>query len=230
MFRKSSLLVIALGLTALGSSLPAGAMGGGGHPAASSAHFSPSPVMARPASAAIPLGKASQLPAKVSVTLPGKVTGPGPLGIKLPKACLKCPNLPVWPGKVASNPPPPPSSGPTPPTPPTPPAPGQQNPPPKKWPGQKMWPGGKFGMIGPGVIFAPPLAIDAPPSTVGPAVLPAVPGSNGTVTAAAGEPCTCLTKQYLDDGSVMFRDICTKEAAIATPADLKARSAAMNNQ
>jgi hypothetical protein len=34
----------------------------------------------------------------------------------------------------------------------------------------------------------------------------------------AAEPCNWLTKQYLDDGRVLFRDICTKEAAIATPA------------
>jgi hypothetical protein len=36
-------------------------------------------------------------------------------------------------------------------------------------------------------------------------------------------PCNCLTKQYLDDGSVLFQDICTKEAAMATPDELKAQ-------
>jgi hypothetical protein len=37
-------------------------------------------------------------------------------------------------------------------------------------------------------------------------------------------PCNCLTKQYLDDGSVLFQDICTKEAALATPDELKAQA------
>jgi hypothetical protein len=40
---------------------------------------------------------------------------------------------------------------------------------------------------------------------------------------AAAEPCNCLTKQSLPDGSVLFQDICTKESAIATPATLGAR-------
>jgi hypothetical protein len=33
--------------------------------------------------------------------------------------------------------------------------------------------------------------------------------------------CNCLTKQYLDDGSVLFQDICSKEAALVTPSELK---------
>jgi len=41
---------------------------------------------------------------------------------------------------------------------------------------------------------------------------------------AAAQPCNCLTKQYLDDGSVLFRDICTREAAMATQAELQAQS------
>jgi len=36
-------------------------------------------------------------------------------------------------------------------------------------------------------------------------------------------PCNCLTKKYLEDGSVLFKDICTKEAAMATPDELKAQ-------
>jgi hypothetical protein len=36
--------------------------------------------------------------------------------------------------------------------------------------------------------------------------------------------CNCLTKEYLEDGSVLFKDLCTKEAAIATPAELKAQA------
>jgi hypothetical protein len=30
-------------------------------------------------------------------------------------------------------------------------------------------------------------------------------------------PCTCLTKSYAQDGSVMFADNCTKESAVAAP-------------
>jgi hypothetical protein len=37
-------------------------------------------------------------------------------------------------------------------------------------------------------------------------------------------PCTCLTKKYLEDGSVLFRDVCTKEAAVATPDEPKAQT------
>jgi hypothetical protein len=33
----------------------------------------------------------------------------------------------------------------------------------------------------------------------------------------AAEPCNCLTKQSLPDGSVLFQDICTKESAMAAP-------------
>jgi hypothetical protein len=47
-----------------------------------------------------------------------------------------------------------------------------------------------------------------------------VPVASGPVSTG---PCTCLTKQYLQDGSVMFKDICTKESALATPAELRAQ-------
>jgi hypothetical protein len=38
-------------------------------------------------------------------------------------------------------------------------------------------------------------------------------------------PCNCLTKHYLDDGSVLFSDLCTKEQAMATPDELRAQQA-----
>ena len=41
----------------------------------------------------------------------------------------------------------------------------------------------------------------------------------------ARDNCNCLTKSYLADGSVMFKDLCTKEAAVATPDELKAQAA-----
>ena len=34
---------------------------------------------------------------------------------------------------------------------------------------------------------------------------------------AAAPVCTCLTKQYLDNGAVVFTDTCTNESAIAMP-------------
>jgi hypothetical protein len=37
--------------------------------------------------------------------------------------------------------------------------------------------------------------------------------------------CNCLTKNYLPDGSLMFKDVCTQEAAVATPDELKAQAA-----
>ncbi len=83
-----------------------------------------------------------------------------------------------------------------------------------------------------GIITAiDPVAVGAPSVVAGiPSVAVHAPGTVATGTLpltrvpspAAAEPCTCLTKQYLDDGSVLFRDICTKEAAIATAVDLKA--------
>jgi hypothetical protein len=43
------------------------------------------------------------------------------------------------------------------------------------------------------------------------------------VTTAPAAPCNCLTKNYLTDGSVLFKDVCTKEAAVASPDELKAQ-------
>jgi hypothetical protein len=40
---------------------------------------------------------------------------------------------------------------------------------------------------------------------------------------AAAEPCNCLTKQSLPDGSALFQDICTKESATASPIAVGAR-------
>ncbi|MGO8954435.1 MAG: hypothetical protein ACLPWS_15115 [Rhodomicrobium sp.] len=44
---------------------------------------------------------------------------------------------------------------------------------------------------------------------------------DGGYAAAAGAPpapCTCLGKEYMEDGSVRFFDRCTKETAIGAPA------------
>ena len=42
--------------------------------------------------------------------------------------------------------------------------------------------------------------------------------------------CTCLTKDYLQDGSVIFRDVCTKEEAMAPSADRQASEDQSNPQ
>lgn len=44
------------------------------------------------------------------------------------------------------------------------------------------------------------------------------------VATVPSGPCTCLTKKYLQDGSVLFKDVCTKEAALASPDELKAQA------
>lgn len=51
-----------------------------------------------------------------------------------------------------------------------------------------------------------------------------VSSSVGTRVSAPSAPCNCLTKRYLDDGSVVFADICTREQAMATPAELRAQA------
>ena len=55
-------------------------------------------------------------------------------------------------------------------------------------------------------------------------VFPVTAVGGDVATAAAAAPCNCLTKQYLDDGSVLFTDICTKEEALATPDELRAQA------
>ena len=60
------------------------------------------------------------------------------------------------------------------------------------------------------------IAVSAPVQSA-PAYAPAA------APQAAAEPCNCLTKQNLPDGSVLFQDICTKESAIASPMTVGAR-------
>ena len=47
---------------------------------------------------------------------------------------------------------------------------------------------------------------------------------------APAQSCTCLTKTYLQDGSVQFKDVCTTEAAIASPAQLGAQAPGVGPQ
>jgi hypothetical protein len=63
--------------------------------------------------------------------------------------------------------------------------------------------------------YAPPPA----QTTYAPAPQTYVAPTAPTYAAApSAEPCTCLTKSYTQDGSVMFADNCTKETAMAAPA------------
>ena len=76
----------------------------------------------------------------------------------------------------------------------------------------------------------PGIVIEGTPGEiVDPAPVAAVPApvvaARATVAApqVVQAPCNCLTKQALADGSVLFQDICTKEAAIATPQSASVR-------
>jgi hypothetical protein len=66
-----------------------------------------------------------------------------------------------------------------------------------------------------------PIAVSAPAQSA-PACAPAA-APQSLAAQASGEPCNCLTKQNLPDGSVTFQDICTKESAIASPMTVGAR-------
>ena len=50
------------------------------------------------------------------------------------------------------------------------------------------------------------------------------------VATAPSGPSNCLTKQYLQDGSVLFKDVCTKESALATPDELRAQAQGVGSQ
>jgi len=85
----------------------------------------------------------------------------------------------------------------------------------------------------PVIVAAPPVVVAAPPPVMArpqpiyaPRPLPAqAPSVAANPNAAAAPSCNCLTKQYQPDGSVLFRDLCTHEAAMATQADLQAQAA-----
>jgi len=89
----------------------------------------------------------------------------------------------------------------------------------------------------PVIVAAPPIVVTAPPPVIarpqpvyaGRPMHAQAPSTNASPNVASGEPCNCLTKQYQQDGSVVFRDLCTHEAAIATQADLQAQQAAVQN-
>lgn len=73
-----------------------------------------------------------------------------------------------------------------------------------------------FGVIGYDVVGAAPVA--------------SAPVSAAIGTAATPAPCNCLSKRYLQDGSVLFTDLCTKEQAMATPDELRAQAQGVSPQ
>jgi hypothetical protein len=79
--------------------------------------------------------------------------------------------------------------------------------------------------FGPGVVDVPVVVADGEIPAVGFDIPPA-PASQAAQPAQPN--CTCLTKRYLDDGSVLFQDTCSKEAALATPAELKLQALKLN--
>jgi hypothetical protein len=78
---------------------------------------------------------------------------------------------------------------------------------------------------GPEIIVegAPETAVVAEPTPSAPVRVSAPAPAPRMQSQAAVEPCNCLTKQSLPDGSVLFQDICTKESAIAAPQIVGAR-------
>ena len=55
-----------------------------------------------------------------------------------------------------------------------------------------------------------------------PWIYPVVTGGVATTYAAAPtyNRCTCLTKEYTQEGAVVFKDVCTQEIAMNPPADV----------
>jgi hypothetical protein len=88
-------------------------------------------------------------------------------------------------------------------------------------PSGQIYPPGGIGRV---VVVAPPAVYQAPVHVfTDAATAPVYQAARPNVATANTAPCNCLTKQYLDDGSVLFQDICTKETALATPDQLRAQ-------
>jgi hypothetical protein len=225
--RKSTLLTIALGLTALGSTTIPAAAGFSQlvHASPITPTAFPHPVMPMASKVIgstqqkpIPTlpGGASQKPAGVeqkppvpTTVKPGPIAGPTinnqPLKVPVGDICAEHPtecaphHLPFWPKKKDDD--------------------------------DDSKKGGPIPVPVP-VVIAGSTAVVAPvyvqPAQVPTYTQPTVARAPATTTPVAQEPCNCLTKQYLDDGSVLFRDLCTREAAIATAAELKAQAQAQS--
>jgi hypothetical protein len=178
-FPRASVLTIALGLTALGSTLaPTGAYAhfGGGN-------FSGGFAGAMGSASRIGTGSVMKLPAAV-----GRGVARNSAVARLPVGKTSGKKIPT-----TSDIPrffPPVARGPIDPRPP-------RRPPP---------------VVNPGPIVVP-VPVDGPVAVGGD--VPVGAAVDGTVGQAVAGDCNCLAKQYLPDGSVLFKDLCTKESAIA---------------
>ena len=85
--------------------------------------------------------------------------------------------------------------------------------------------------VKPIVVNPPPVIVTPPPLVIEESAhVIARPERVAAQAPASSQSCNCLTKQYQADGGVLFRDVCTNEAALATPDDLKAQAQAAAQQ
>ena len=85
--------------------------------------------------------------------------------------------------------------------------------------------------VKPVVINPPPIIVAPPPVLVEEQrIIEPVHVTRPVTVEAPSAPCNCLTKQYQTDGSAIFRDVCTHEAAMATKEDLQAQAQAAAQQ
>jgi hypothetical protein len=208
---QASLLATTLGLAALGSTLTPAAALPSLHPGNTRL---PAPGAHAPGASMYPVGAKIHAPQVVQTApgasiYPGKLKTPIKIGGGVDNVCpfnkFKCPPPSAGSGSGGSSPQGSGSTGPM--------------------PGGQTYPSGSAGPV---VIVAPPPVYQAP-QPVYQSAAPVYQAPRPVVTATsavpvAAEPCNCLTKQYLGDGSVLFKDICTKETAMATPDQLKAQA------
>ncbi|HLQ89871.1 MAG TPA: hypothetical protein VK148_07545 [Xanthobacteraceae bacterium] len=201
MLNRRSKFVLAAGLTLAVAALTAGSASAmGGH------------ASARSAGTHQTMGQPTMVK---GIKIPGKVTGI--TGLKIPG---KVTGLSIPPGKVT---------------------------------GLYIPPGKVKGVIVTGIIKPPKITgVIIPPVTgviVTPPSIAVLPPEEVTYTkrryswytgntevaarpavSTAEAPCNCLTKEYLQDGSVLFKDLCTKEAAVLTVEEMKAKQQGAQNQ
>jgi hypothetical protein len=76
--------------------------------------------------------------------------------------------------------------------------------------------------IAPAPTYTAPTPTYAAPTPTYAAPTPTYAAPAPTYTAAPAQPvsqnCNCVTKSYMQDGTVVFTDVCTKETAMAAPA------------
>jgi len=89
--------------------------------------------------------------------------------------------------------------------------------------GDKHWPrfpgsGGVVVMGGPDVVVPDPVVVTSTvPARVAATSRVVAAGTDGASAPRPTGPCNCLVKERLQDGSILFMDICTKESAVSAP-------------